>query len=166
MSPQSQIGWRALLALAATGALAGFTVPAIASSLIQQERHQPSVRLLRAPRIPPSETQTPPSEAALTPHTRTMKAPRVLTLGELERRARRTTSPRLHVTVRPSPEPARAPAAKEEAPQAGRDEPPASIGTPKPGSGGTAGGQNSAGSANQNGTGGTSSGGGQTAGKG
>lgn len=39
----------------------GFTVPAIGTSLAQQERQQPSVRLLPAPHIPPSETQTEPA---------------------------------------------------------------------------------------------------------
>lgn len=89
MSARRQIGWRALLALACSGAVAGFTLPAIASSLVQQERQQPAVRLLRAPRLPSSETQIPQSESAAPPEPKTG-----LTLHQLEQRARRT-APRI-----------------------------------------------------------------------
>ncbi len=62
---RSQIGWRALTGLAFCGAALGFTVPAIGTSLAQQERQQPPVRLLPAPRIPPSEAQ--PESTGTTP---------------------------------------------------------------------------------------------------
>lgn len=102
MGAQAKIGWRALLALACSGALAGFTVPAIATSLVQQEKQQPKVRLLRAPRIPSSETQIPVPESrtsALT-HTTPIRAPQPLTLSQLEKKARRLPSPR--ITYRPN----------------------------------------------------------------
>lgn len=60
-SRYSQMGWRALTALAFCGAAVGFTVPAIGTSLARQERQQPAVRLLPAPHIPPSETQPEPT---------------------------------------------------------------------------------------------------------
>jgi len=94
---QAKIGWRALLALACSGTLAGFTVPAIATSLVQQEKQQPKVRLLRAPRIPSSETQIPSPEPR-TPaiqHTAPIRAPQPLTLSQLEKKARRLRSPRI-----------------------------------------------------------------------
>lgn len=86
MGAHAKIGWRALLALACSGALAGFAVPAIATSLVQQEKQQPNVRLLRAPRIPSSEARPPQSESATPPEPQTG-----LTLSQLEQRARRTT---------------------------------------------------------------------------
>jgi hypothetical protein len=86
---QAKIGWRALLALACSGTLAGFTVPAIATSLVQQEKQQPKVRLLRAPRLPSSETRPLQSESAAPPESQTG-----LTLSQLERRVRRT-APRI-----------------------------------------------------------------------
>lgn len=89
MGTQAKIGWRALLALACSGTLAGFTVPAIATSLVQQEKQQPKVRLLRAPRLPSSETRPPQSESAAPPRSQTG-----LTLSQLEQRARRT-APRI-----------------------------------------------------------------------
>jgi hypothetical protein len=86
---RAHIGWRALLALTFSGAVAGFALPAIISSLIRQERHQPTVRLLRAPRLPSSETQPPQSESGAPPESQTG-----LTLRQLEQRARRT-APRI-----------------------------------------------------------------------
>jgi len=98
---QAKIGWRALLALACSGTLAGFTVPAIATSLVQQEKQQPKVRLLRAPRIPSSETQIPsPESKAAIQHTAPIRAPQPLTLSQLEKKARRLPSPR--ITFRPN----------------------------------------------------------------
>ena len=89
MDTQAKIGWRAMLALACSGTLVGFTVPAIATSLVQQEKQQPKVRLLRAPRIPSSETRPPQNESAARPRSQTG-----LTLSQLEQRARRT-APRI-----------------------------------------------------------------------
>jgi hypothetical protein len=60
---QRQLGWRAMTGLAFCGAATGFTVPAIASSLVQQEKREPAVRLLPAPRLPSSETDPTPSVA-------------------------------------------------------------------------------------------------------
>ncbi len=59
---RSRLGWRGLAGLAISGAAVGFTVPAIGSSLAQRERRQPAIRLLPAPRVPPSETQPSPSD--------------------------------------------------------------------------------------------------------
>lgn len=56
----SQVGGRALLALACSGAALGFAVPALATSLIHEERKQPAVRLLPAFKVPKSATQPPP----------------------------------------------------------------------------------------------------------
>ena len=68
-SSHSQVGWRALTALAFCGAAVGFTVPAIGTSLAQQEKQQPAVRLLPAPHIPPSETQPEPTGTTPLPTT-------------------------------------------------------------------------------------------------
>jgi hypothetical protein len=152
---QSQIGWRALLTLACCGATAGFAVPAIVSSLVQQERRQPSVRLLRAPRLPSSETQIPLPESAIASGRRagSIAVPRPLTrreLRELERKERRTPSilsnlgehsrtaeippasaPQSSSTVPASPSkqgPPHAPAGSKQG---------ATAGTPQPQSGGT-----------------------------
>ncbi len=107
MGAQAKIGWRALLALACSGALAGFTVPAIATSLVQQEKQQPKVRLLRAPRIPSSETQipSPESRTSAIQQTAPIRAPQPLTLSQLEKKARRLPSPRitLRSNVRQTP---------------------------------------------------------------
>jgi hypothetical protein len=89
VSIRARIGRRALLALACSGALAGFALPAIASSLIAQERHQPPVRLLRAPPVPTSTSQA-VSESPGPTGSRSdgRKPPLPLTLRQLERRAR------------------------------------------------------------------------------
>lgn len=102
MGTEAKIGWRALFALACSGTLAGFTVPAIATSLVQQEKQQPKVRLLRAPRLPSSETQIPSPESRTSAIQKTtpIRAPQPLTLSQLEKKARRLPSPR--ITYRPN----------------------------------------------------------------
>jgi hypothetical protein len=99
---EAKIGWRALFALAFSGVLAGFTVPAIATSLVQQEKQQPKVRLLRAPRLPSSETQlpSPESRTSAIQQTAPIRTPQPLTLSQLEKKARRLPSPR--ITFRPN----------------------------------------------------------------
>lgn len=142
---QSRIGWRGLLALGCSGAVAGFTVPAIASSLIQQERRQPSVRLLRAPHLSTSETQIPQPESEIAPGARTTpsKTPQPLTLGQLEKRARRlspiiltphTITHQTSSTTLTSPAAATAPASKTPTPKAttGPVSPPPSGKAPTP----------------------------------
>ncbi len=56
----AQLSWRALAGIGLCGAVVGFAIPAIASSLVRRERQQPNVRLLPAPKLPESEPQ--PSE--------------------------------------------------------------------------------------------------------
>jgi hypothetical protein len=77
------LGWRSLTILVLCGAVAGFAVPTIASSLVQQVRHEPGVRLLPAPHTPTSATvqAAPPTPAsqANAPVTR-------LTTKQLERK--------------------------------------------------------------------------------
>jgi hypothetical protein len=92
---RARLGARTIAALVLSGAAVGFAVPALASSLIRQERHQPHVRLLPAPRIPrgaaPSvqpET-TVPGSAPITIQRRRL---RVLTPAQLERKTPRPQS--------------------------------------------------------------------------
>jgi hypothetical protein len=87
---QPHLGPRAFLGLALCGAALGFTVPAIASSLIQQERRQPAVRLLPAPHLPrtpvqPTGTSAVPIPNATLPAEPT-KQPRALTPAQLKQK--------------------------------------------------------------------------------
>jgi len=77
---------------------------------MQQERRQPIVRLLPAPRIPPSATQLTPSTPA--PNERlpleAVRPPKALTLQQLERRFRpprrpETSPPRIVEPTSPTP---------------------------------------------------------------
>lgn len=72
-----------MTALAFCGAVAGFMLPTIASSLVQQVKHEPAVRLLPVPRTPASATLPPspatPAEQSTAPVTR-------LTTKQLERK--------------------------------------------------------------------------------
>jgi hypothetical protein len=88
---RSHLGWRSLASLVFCGAVAGFAIPTIASSLVQQVKHEPAVRLLPAPRLPASETQPVPPNSVPIPTPapypiQTVRAPKALTRRELERK--------------------------------------------------------------------------------
>jgi hypothetical protein len=87
-SNYSQPGWRVLTSLAFCGAAAGFIVPAIGSSLVQQEKRQPAVRLLPAPRLPASETEPslPGGRPDVPPPAANMKPLRISKLEQQELR--------------------------------------------------------------------------------
>lgn len=67
MTVRAQLGWRALVGIGLCGAVVGFAIPAIASSLVRRERQQPKVRLLPAPKLPETEPQPSPTEGETSP---------------------------------------------------------------------------------------------------
>jgi hypothetical protein len=88
---RSHLGWRSLASLVFCGAVAGFAIPTIASSLVQQVKHEPAVRLLPAPRLPASETQPAPPDSVPIPTPapspiQPVRPPKALTRRELERK--------------------------------------------------------------------------------
>lgn len=118
---RARLGARTLAALVLSGAAVGFAVPALASSLIRQERHQPAVRLLPAPRIPRGASPTVQPETTVpgsAPITIQRRRLRVLTPAQLERKTPRPQSrlagaPRVTRRAAPitAPSPATAPVA-------------------------------------------------------
>lgn len=144
---QSHVGWRALLALVCSGALAGFVVPTIASSLVRQERRQPSVRLLRAPRLPASETQITPPEAEITTgaRARSVRTPRLLAPRGFEHKAQQRAPGILQIRGRPLAATPTSAAPSATVPHSstgspgpqGDDNPTATTGQPRPQTGGS-----------------------------
>ncbi|MFI4990111.1 MAG: hypothetical protein ACHQHO_04245 [Solirubrobacterales bacterium] len=100
---RSRISLRALLGLVLCGALAGYTLPALASSLIRQEKRQPDVRLLPTPpaRVEQPSPEPEQTDEATTPITIAPgKRPKPLTRAQLKRKnppppARILAGPRL-----------------------------------------------------------------------
>lgn len=125
----SQLGWRIMTGLVLCGAAAGFTVPAIGSSLVQQEKREPAVRLLPAPRLPSSETQPIPSTTLPVEPVPTAP-PRPLGLSRAEQREFRQFQ-HSYKTIKKDEPGTSAPAAPVYVPTVPTSSPPSSSSTPK-----------------------------------